>query len=1183
MPASIQHKMFFLVVCFIFFFSCADSNKLPSSGYDSEKGYEVWYKQADQQLGAKILIDSTDEGYAISRGRGEIKGHVMKLDSTSWSAIFEHDYSDYPLITRYNDSTIWYLIHETHHGFYRPRHYSFTGDKRIEIKLPEIMWDETDFVMYKSWFVFDDGTAWMVGQQGNILFFDGNKWSHKYPDKIEKKGKKRELMRGDLNSVRFLNHDFGFAVGKEGRILIYNNNHWSEAGSPVKNTLNSVFILPDSLAWAAGLEGTILKFNGEKWVEYPSPVYSDFQVVKFCDSSKGWIAGTGSVLLEYNNGEWREKNLFDEVSDNISDLSPAIGEDGKVNLWLTGDEGIYTNSLSMGFSFSNVTSKVGLRENGICGHFFDADNDNDPDLLVQNDFGPSRYYINNSSVFVEQNMPLNIKDRARLITFGDVNNDGNEDVFYYSSYENFRLLLGMGNGEFIDFTKKSGLKFSPVPQGDCSAKLIDLNNDGYTDLYFSAPGDKDYLFINNGCGIFIDRFRESGIIKPDGCVSPGAVFSDFNSDRLPDILIPFKFPAEGGHALLFINQGENKFIAELPEVFRSDVSWLLYSALVADYNNDLRPDIFFYSNKYGVMLFKNSGDSDFKEVSKETALDIRFSHNSPVNGIMGAADFNNDGYIDLFAGSKLFLNLNGEKFTEISSFTGLNFRGNPSFSDFDSDGDIDIFFGSSQRAFGKGLRAALFRNNLFNKRGTAINLFCDKSARSGKGSVISTIDGEGEIISSITVGSGCPPMTEKDNTCVMLCPLKPKDKIRVEFPSGVVKELTPDQESDKKEIYESGAFHFYFSSAVESIRRTLLLAEPRFELLKTVPLIIFQLMLFLILRKKKIFRILKNPLFYIFLIMIYLISLHLYILETLLSQTIKTWSIFLISTSLLLFIGARITSYRESKYIAQYKLLDIIGKGGMGIVYKAYDTGMKKYTAVKVLNPELLNDEINRKRLLNEGKILVSFNHPNIIKVEEIGETRDYVFLAMEYLAGGTLLEFIEKHHPLSMEKFAEIALQITGGLAEIHRSRCIHRDLKSGNIMFDSVGNIRIMDFGLSKAPLVSKMTTLGTAIGTIGYMPPEQVTGTGIDKRADIFSLGVVFYEMATSELPFKGENEISVIHSIFNNEPAPVFLKNRLISNEIDVIIKKMLSKNPADRYQSADEIVNELEKAINGKRS
>ncbi|MCF7804186.1 MAG: protein kinase [Candidatus Marinimicrobia bacterium] len=264
-----------------------------------------------------------------------------------------------------------------------------------------------------------------------------------------------------------------------------------------------------------------------------------------------------------------------------------------------------------------------------------------------------------------------------------------------------------------------------------------------------------------------------------------------------------------------------------------------------------------------------------------------------------------------------------------------------------------------------------------------------------------------------------------------------------------------------------------------------------------------------------------------------------------------------------------ILALRKRK-ISHYRLLEIIGQGGMGEVFRALDLNSKEEVALKLLGPELLEDQENRDRFIREGQTMRSFTHRHIVKTYEFGEADDQGYIAMEYLTGGTLEEFLHAEFPFSNTEFRRLVLQICDGLEEIHTQGIIHRDIKTANIMLDAGKDVRIMDFGLSRSPLVATMTSLGTAMGTLGYVAPEQVTNMNVDHRTDIFSLGVVLYELLTNELPFSGRNEMALIHSIFNTIPPPPSSIRPEISPEMDTVVERCLAKEAENRYHSVSEL-------------
>jgi len=263
------------------------------------------------------------------------------------------------------------------------------------------------------------------------------------------------------------------------------------------------------------------------------------------------------------------------------------------------------------------------------------------------------------------------------------------------------------------------------------------------------------------------------------------------------------------------------------------------------------------------------------------------------------------------------------------------------------------------------------------------------------------------------------------------------------------------------------------------------------------------------------------------------------------------------------------------KTISHYKILEKLGEGGMGVVYKARDTKLDRIVALKFLPKHLLCDNEAKTRFELEAKAASALNHTNITTIYEIDEVEGECFISMEYIQGKSIKELIGERE-FSQEEILKIATQIAEGLNVAHKKDIVHRDIKSDNIMLTEDGQVKIMDFGLSKLRGVTQLTKVGTTLGTVQYMSPEQAQGKEIDHRSDIFSFGVVLYEMATGQLPFKGEYEQAVIYSILNEEPeAMTSLRSRL-PREFDIIANKALAKNLDLRYQKVEDILIDLRK-------
>ena len=259
----------------------------------------------------------------------------------------------------------------------------------------------------------------------------------------------------------------------------------------------------------------------------------------------------------------------------------------------------------------------------------------------------------------------------------------------------------------------------------------------------------------------------------------------------------------------------------------------------------------------------------------------------------------------------------------------------------------------------------------------------------------------------------------------------------------------------------------------------------------------------------------------------------------------------------------------------KYKIDEVVGKGGMGIVYKAEDTKLKRNVALKFLPPELMQDEEAKERFVLEAQSAAALSHPNICTIHEINEENGRSFIAMEYVKGQSLRAKIDKG-PLEEQEALDIAIHLTEGLDEAHKKGIIHRDIKSANVMVTEKGQAKIMDFGLAKVKGGTLLTREGTTLGTVAYMSPEQARGEEVDHLTDIWSLGVVLYEMLSGELPFKGDREASILYSVVHEEPKPLREIKRDIPLELQQVINRALKKETGSRYASAAVTLNDLKK-------
>ena len=255
--------------------------------------------------------------------------------------------------------------------------------------------------------------------------------------------------------------------------------------------------------------------------------------------------------------------------------------------------------------------------------------------------------------------------------------------------------------------------------------------------------------------------------------------------------------------------------------------------------------------------------------------------------------------------------------------------------------------------------------------------------------------------------------------------------------------------------------------------------------------------------------------------------------------------------------------------ILHYRIIEKLGEGGMGVVYRAMDTKLKREVAIKFLPHFISVDEEEKTRFENEAQTAASLKHPNVTTIYAVEESGEQTFIVMELIEGKELKEIIKSGLP-DIETAVSYAIQIAEGLQAAHKKGIVHRDIKSSNIMVTNDGQIKIMDFGLATLSGGTEITGTGTTVGTASYLSPEQANGEEVDQRSDLWSFGVVLCEMLTGELPFPGDYEQAIIYSILNEESHVV----TTIHPALRRIIIKALLKEPAKRYQSAGDIVNDL---------
>lgn len=266
----------------------------------------------------------------------------------------------------------------------------------------------------------------------------------------------------------------------------------------------------------------------------------------------------------------------------------------------------------------------------------------------------------------------------------------------------------------------------------------------------------------------------------------------------------------------------------------------------------------------------------------------------------------------------------------------------------------------------------------------------------------------------------------------------------------------------------------------------------------------------------------------------------------------------------------------------RYKILEMIGGGGMANVYLAHDIILDRHVAVKVLRPEFSNDDEFIKRFRREAHSTTSLNHPNIVSIYDVGEENDIYFIVMEYVEGKTLKQYIQQNKVILIEEVIDIMKQLTSAIEHAHQNQIVHRDIKPHNILIDNLGHVKVTDFGIAMALTATSITQTNSVLGSVHYLSPEQARGGMANKKSDIYSLGVVMFELLTGRLPFSGESAISIALKHLQSETPSPKRWNPDIPQSVENIVLKATVKDPFRRYDSVTEMRVDLETALDPSR-
>ncbi len=268
------------------------------------------------------------------------------------------------------------------------------------------------------------------------------------------------------------------------------------------------------------------------------------------------------------------------------------------------------------------------------------------------------------------------------------------------------------------------------------------------------------------------------------------------------------------------------------------------------------------------------------------------------------------------------------------------------------------------------------------------------------------------------------------------------------------------------------------------------------------------------------------------------------------------------------------------QWLGKYQIVSLIGRGGMAAVYKGFDPGLKRHVAIKVLSAHLAADSQVLQRFEREAITSANLKHPNIVVIHDVGSAAGFHYMVMEYVEGRTLREEIRSVGAMPLSRVIQVSYQLGSALDYAHQRELVHRDLKPGNVMVGAGDHVTLMDFGLVKALRGARLTEVGSSVGTLEYMSPEQLGGDEVDARSDVYSLGIVAYEMLIGYTPFRGDTPFKVIQNVMYSPPPPLSQLNPSVPAAMQYEIERALAKQPAERHRSAGEFAEALYRASMG---
>lgn len=974
--------------------------------------------------------------------------------------------------------------------------------------------------------------GWLAGTQGLVARYQQGRWRVvPVPE---------PMRREDLYALDVTADGSLWVVGSRGLIARYDGTAWRRFESPRPFGLLGLAMVSPQDGWAVGEYGTILRWDGKAWRQQPSPTLAELYSVSMTSPEEGWIAANGLILRASPRRRPWLRELAEQGRDSMA------------------------------------------RQPGRKVAAVDADGDGDLDLFSLHPASMHLYGNLGAAGFFE--VPGLTPPPVSLLqgfSWGDVEGDGDLDL----------LVLGRVPGALWLYRNQGGPRFAaperlPVEPlgGNDSAALADLDGDGHLDLYLArnaATGRAgNLLYRNDGAG----RFARLGAATGTGGTGALTLWGDLDGDLDLDGVLPGN---GGGELRLLLNEGGRLRDATAASGLAGacrEGQILQGGLLDLDLDGDL--DLLLLGDR--LYVFLNDGRARFHPGQE---LFEPVASNPAVSSTLSAAgDLDHDGYPEVLLlpvvegrlAVRLFSRGRDGRYHDVAARAGLaDLTGNAAvFADWDGDGDLDLYVAGEESSH-------LLENLQDDASFLAIRLHGDRGNRSAVGTRVRIYEagflGERRFLRGHQqAGVGFNPSGVPDpGTLHFGLDARRLYDVEAVFPGGrrvVERSVRPGRSLD---LYESPPGLRQAWLAKRWACRTWLTADLRREVAK-LGLVVLALAVWrgLAARRFGARLLVRRWSLTAALLAIYLLTAGCLAADgRAAAQGLQILG-FAGALSLVTLVDRRLTEWKSSRYLGPYRLRETLGEGGMGVVYRARDVVSGRIVALKVLHPRMTEQEEHRLRFLREARILTRLEHPNIVQVFETGEIGGRGYICMELLAGLSLRRLVRRRGPLPAEAVRAILAAACDALGYVHGRGIVHRDVKSDNLFLleplvalpvDEAGwrrRVRLMDFGLARSLDMNTLTGRRALLGTLAYMPPEQLRGEGLDARSDLYSLGVVAYEALTGRLPFEADDEGSLLARIQTADPVPLRRLRPEIPEALARIVEAMLARDPAQRPASAE---------------